>query len=498
MADERNVTSSASAAEREVRLAIRSIGFWEALAMSVEAMGPLLGALGVAPLIAAYAGFSSPFIFIVCWVAMLVVALTIGRFSSILPSAASIYTYISHGLGERAGFLSAWLSFMYYFMFEPLLLIAFGIFAESGFDFVFGVRIPWYWWVLIGWGIVLGLSLLGIKLSMRIDLTLAIVADLTLFAVALAAIVSVIHKGNFTLAPLAPTHAPTSFTGLSLAIAFGVLIFLGFEQSFTLGEEVRDPHGHVPKAIYVALGLIGLLLFVATFAMVVGFGSSGMGALGDAFAKDGTPWWELIRRLGLSRGWREALQIVTVISILGNTIASHNAVVRIEYGMGRAGALPKPLGWTLRQHRTPYVAIWIQSGLSVAITLFVGFFWTPETAFGFLGFLIGLAAAVAFILIMLAALRYFHRERPQESAFRNYVLPVIGIVILIPVVYTSFYPNPGPPLNRAPWLILGWVVAGVIYLVWRERKGEPIDIDYAFRDIGEEVPPAAAETEPKR
>jgi amino acid transporter len=485
-----------SAREREVRLATRSIGFWEALAMSVEAMGPLLGALGVAPLIASEAGFSSPFIFIVCWVAMFIVAVTIGRFSRALPSAASIYTYISHGLGERTGFLSAWLSYMYYFMFEPLLLLGFGLFAASGIDFVFGVSIAWYWWVVVAWGITLALSLFGIKLSMRIDLTFAIVADAVLLLTSLAVLWQVQRHGDFTLSALSPSHAPTEFTGLSLAIAFGVLIFLGFEQSFTLSEEVSDPHGHVPKAIYTSLGLIGLLLFIATFAMILGFGASGMGALGAAFGRDGTPWWGLIQRVGLSDGWRSALQIVTIISILGNTIASHNAVVRIEYGMGRAGALPRPLGWTLPKRRTPYVAIWIQSGLSLAITLFAGLYWDPTTAFGFLGFLIGLAAAVAFILIMIAAVRYFHRERPGEGAFRNYLLPILGVVILVPVVYTSFYPNPGYPLNRAPWLILAWVVLGAVYLFWRVSRRERIDLDYAFRDIGEAVPEAAAETEP--
>jgi amino acid transporter len=480
---------------REVRLATRSIGFWESLAMSVEAMGPLLGALGVAPLIALFAGYSAPFIFVVAWVAMFIVAITIGRFTRVLPSAASIYTYISHGLGEKVGFLSAWLSFMYYFMFLPLLLIALGIFAESGIEFVFDVSIAWYWWVIVGWGITLVLSLLGIKLSLRVDLGLAIVADLVLLGASLAVIVAVIGNDEFTLSPLSPTHAPTDFTGLSLAIAFGVLIFLGFEQCFTLGQEVRDPHGNVPKAIYTALALIGLLLFIATFAMTLGFGPSGTPALDAAFADEGTPWWELFRRVGVSEGWRTALSLVIILSILGNTIASHNAVVRIEYGMGRAGALPKPLGWTLPDRRTPYVAIWVQSILALAVTLFAGFFWDPTTTFAFLGFMIGLAAAVAFILIMLAALRFFHRERPEDGAWRNYVLPALGVLILVPVVYTSFYPNPGSPLNRAPWLILGWVVVGAAYLYWRIRQGQRVDIDYAFRDLGEEVPASVRDAE---
>ena len=70
-------------------------------------------------------------------------------------------------------------------------------------------------------------------------------------------------------------------------------------------------------------------------------------------------------------------------------------------------------------------------------------------------------------------------------------------MILIPVVYTSFYPNPGYPLKWAPWVIVAWVVVGAVYLGWREMRHEHIDIDYAFREIGEEPPPAAVETEPR-
>ncbi len=60
---------------------------------------------------------------------MCAVALTIGRFCGVLPGAASIYSYITHGLGERAGFLTAWLSFSYYLLFVPLLLAAIGIYG---------------------------------------------------------------------------------------------------------------------------------------------------------------------------------------------------------------------------------------------------------------------------------------------------------------------------------------------------------------------------------
>jgi amino acid transporter len=475
--------TSGGPADSGPALAQGSIGFWEALAMSVEAMGPILGALSVAPLIASMAGFSAPFIVLIAGIAMFTVAITIARFSRVLPAAASIYAYISHGLGERIGFLSAWLSFLYYFLFPPSLMIGLGLYAQSAASFLFGLSIQWYWFAIAGALIAFVLSIVGIRLSMRIDLALAIIADVVLLAVSLAIIGSVIAHGKFTLEPLLPSHAPTQFTGVSLAIAFGVLIFLGFEQSFTLGEEVRDPHGDVPRAIYTSLAAIGLLLLLATFAMVLGFGASGMGALNSAFAKDGTPFWQLINT-NLSTPWRDALQIVAVTSVLGNLIASHNCVVRIQYGMGRARAFPGPLGWTSRRFRTPYVAILVQTAGSVVIIALVGVLWNATAAFGFISFLEGLAASVAFILIMAAAIRYFHLRHRGDGALKNYIIPVVGIVILIPAIYTSFYPNPGPPLNVAPWVMVGWLLVGAIYLFWRERQHVRIDLDYAFKEVG--------------
>jgi amino acid transporter len=470
----------------------RSIGFWESLALSVEAMGPLLGALSVAPLIAISAGFSAPFIVLVCGFAMCIVALTITRFARQLPSAASIYSYVSHGLGEKTGFMTAWLSFMYYVLFVPQLLLAFGIYAHSGLAYVFGIDLPWWLCSMVAAGIALGLSVIGIRISTRIDLGLAILANLVLL---IASIALVSKVSSLSFGSLSPTHASGGFTGLSLAVASGVLIYLGFEQSFTLGEEVRDPHGNVPRAIFVALISIGLLLLFATFAMVSAFGLHGIGALTSANAADGTPWWAALRRVGLGNGWRDALSLVIMTSVLGNTIASHNAVVRIQYGMGRAKALPSAFGRT-GTRQTPYFAISVQIAISVIVTLVMGGAWNTTTAFGFLGFTNGLAGAVAFILILLAAMVYFHKVEPEKGVVRNLVVPALGIAILIPAVYTAFYPNPGAPLKWSPYVIVGWTLLGGIYLMARNARRQTIDLDYAFADLGEPTPAGALATEP--
>ena len=118
---------------------------------------------------------------------------------------------------------------------------------------------------------------------------------------------SVISKGHFTLAPLLPTHAKAAFTGLSLSIAFGVLIFLGFEQSFVLGEEVRgSPSGRAEGDIRGSRcdrpAAAHRVLRDGAWATV----QTVRGSLAAAFTKEGTPFWELIR-INLSPGWRDAL-----------------------------------------------------------------------------------------------------------------------------------------------------------------------------------------------
>src|SRR6202035_1935470 len=157
----------------------------------------------------------------------------------------------------------------------------------------------------------------------------------------------------------------------------------------------------------------------------------GMTALANANTSDGTPWWAAFHRAGLGTGWRDALSLVIMTSVLGNTIASHNAVVRIQYGMGRAKALPAAFGRT-GPRKTPYFAICVQIAVSLIVTLIMGAAWDTTKAFGFLGFTNGLAGAVAFILVLVAAMFYFQRVEPEKGIVRNLVIPAVGIAILIP------------------------------------------------------------------
>ena len=46
-------------------------------------------------------------------------AVSIAEFARRLPSAGSLYTYNSHGLGETAGFLTGWMMVFAYALYVP-------------------------------------------------------------------------------------------------------------------------------------------------------------------------------------------------------------------------------------------------------------------------------------------------------------------------------------------------------------------------------------------
>ena len=86
--------------------------------------------------------------------------------------------------------------------------------------------------------------------------------------------------------------------------------------------------------------------------------------------------FQLARRLW-GGGWIVIL-LVLVNSAIGVSMASTNAATRVFFAMGRSGSLPKVLAWVHPVHKTPVVAIALQTVLTFAIGLGLGFAMGPD------------------------------------------------------------------------------------------------------------------------
>jgi amino acid transporter len=152
-------------------------------------------------------------------------------------------------------------------------------------------------------------------------------------------------------------------------------------------------------------------------------------------------------------------------------LACTNAASRVAYTMGQAGTLPARFGKIHPRHHTPTFAIAVQQTVGVVAILLVGLLLAPGDIFSFLGTITTLAVIVLYIMANFALTAYIRREhRPDYSPWRHLVLPGIGTLALLPVLWTTVYPFPGWPVNLTPYIFIAVLLIGVGYMIWLERR----------------------------
>ena len=438
------------------------LGQREVIFQAIGHLGPAVGIIVAGSAIAGLVGASVPLVLLVSLVAVLLTGLCVSSLARHLPSAGGYYSYVSHGLGERAGFVTAWA----YFLYDPLIptvgvLFTAGI-LEPVLDRELGLRVPW-------WAIAVGLLLIvhiatyrGIRPSARLTLIAGVAETLIIIVFAVALLV----RGGTGALTLKPFHLPAagSSNSLFLAFSFGVLLFTGFESAAPLAEETTHPRTAIPRTVMISILLVGATWILVGYAMVVGWG-------GGSIATAQNPFFVLADRLS---GWAWIfLAFALLNSSLATALAGQNAGARVMYTLGRAGLLPRGLAYLHPRYRTPVVALTLTTVLNIAVCLAVGFWLTPVGAFGFIGLFITLGVIVVYVLGNLSVIRlYWGRHHDEWNVLRHGVVPVAACAILGVGLYYTIWPIPAWPLNLAAAMVAGWLLIGVVIalVLWRTRR----------------------------
>jgi L-asparagine transporter-like permease len=106
-----------------------------------------------------------------------------------------------------------------------------------------------------------------------------------------------------------------------------------------------------------------------------------------------------------------------------------------------------------------------------AAILLVGLLLQPADIFGFLGTIATLAVIVPYVMANLVLTAYIRREHPADfSVWRHGVLPWVGTLALLPVLFVTVYPVPSWPYNLTPYLFVVALIIGFGYMQWREAR----------------------------
>jgi amino acid transporter len=454
--------STPTPANAEAATALRrdALGLRHAIVISVAVMSPAASIFFNSIPQAGFVGAAIPLCYVIGFVVALLVANQYSEFSREIPSSGSAYTFVTEGLGPRLGFLTAWVGLIAIAIGVPYSFILLGANLQALMMRWFGLNLPWSFWFVLALGIAFALCYWGIRQSMNVDLTFLAFEMGVCLVLALIVLLRVGQQGGLTVVPFTLSAVPQG-GDLTVGIILAVLSYIGFEAAAALGEETRNPHRNIPRAVFGSMIVVGLFYVLMAYVGTVGYGINNMV---NGFANDAAPF-DTIARHYSSPFLVVLIDLVGTLSFFGAALAIINGGARIMYTVGRDGLLPRWTAWLhpVRQNPVGSVAVLCVFGLVVGLLL--GFVMTPIGAFGFLGTLDALFVLIIYALVCIASIIFFWRKRrAQFNLLRHGIAPGLG-TLLISAIFVALLLSPAPPpLNLIPFVLATWVVLGIVLL----------------------------------
>jgi amino acid transporter len=411
------------------------------------------------------AGIAAPLAFALAFFSVLAIAICMVQLALHLPSAGGYYTYVSRALNPKAGFLAAWMFFLYEPPTAAVNLAFLSYMLHNIVKLEAGINCPWYVLFLAAVLLITLLIYRGIEISAIFVIWLTAIEILIVGGLAISGF---LHPGDgrIHLEDFGSLHSFHQ-KGFYLAVAFSILIFTGFESVAPLAEETRNPRRTLPRAVLLSTSLMGLFFVVCAMALLTGWGNSHIAS----FASSTEPPVILLAKRLWGPAWVLVLIAVTN-SILAVAIAGNNAATRVFFAMGRARSLPAVLDYVHPRFQTPRNAILLQTFLTLAIGLGIGLWIGPDQEY----YVIAVAMTLGLMFIYCAGnigvFFYYRRERPAEFRFLlHFLLPLLSTISLLWVAYKSAVPLPEPPVRYAPIVAGVWLFCGVVIMFTARRVG---------------------------
>jgi amino acid transporter len=464
-------------------LAHGSIGLARVTAFGVSNVAPAGAVAGGLVIVLAYAGFAAPLVVLIALVASLCCAITIAEFARRLPSAGSLYTYNSRGLGRTGGFLTGWMMVFAYALYVPAGLALTSGYATQLLASTLHVTVAGWALFVVILAAVAGVAYLGIGTSSWVDLALAAGEVAVIAALAVSVLVKV-GPAHYSPAVLSPASSPNGqLTDVTSALIYGITAFAGFEAAAALGEEARHARRSIPLSTIGVVIVTGLFYLLVACAETFGAGQHGVPGL----TRQHNPLGYLT-----SRYWSPSalwvIDLVVVLTGLGFVTAAVNAIIRILFAMGRERVLPPPLA-RLSGRRTPVVAIGCVTVLALLLGLPLTYAYGGARAFGYLAGAGGLSVVLIYLAVNVSAIRAFRTSFRGEFRFcRHLLIPATAAAFFLFPLWGILHPHGWTLVDLLPFTALGWLGLGVIAVgILRARRPA------SFRAMGRVFAPAGGD-----
>ncbi|HVX51959.1 MAG TPA: hypothetical protein VHB48_17490, partial [Chitinophagaceae bacterium] len=144
-----NIMSQTTADNAKQSLKGGALGLGDVFMQAITHTAPATAILFTIPFITAKAGVTAPLAYLFAFLLVLVLGITLAQLAKHLPSAGGYYTYISHTISPRAGFLTSWV----YLLYDPLAagyaLAYTGYIVQQSLQLNYNIHFPWWLFLLL-------------------------------------------------------------------------------------------------------------------------------------------------------------------------------------------------------------------------------------------------------------------------------------------------------------------------------------------------------------
>jgi len=416
--------------------------------------------LSLAALAVATAYGSGPILLLTA-IPMLIIANAYRRCNLWNANCGASFEWVGRAINPYLGFLTGWLMIAAYIIgtvaevliLGPSVLAVFGSSSTNK-------------WAFIGIGVAMGLIMLviavvGIKLTARVQVSMALVEYLILIGLAIAGLVWVLghHPGSVPI-----TRGWFSLSGINgkgdavAGFLVAVFVYGGWDGTLYVNEEVKHRRVNPGRAAILAVALLAIIYTLSQ----VGFQGVISPAKLQAASANGTALVAVAQALG-GGFWAKAMALSIALSVIATTGTGIVLSARIVYGMASYRVLPEFLGSVSRRYSTPVASSIVVGLLIVGLSVVYYLATSVQNAFYDVIDVTGLLFSIFYILTALAAMTYY-RRRITSSAWDFVTVGVLplGASVFLGWIFVKSLGN-APWTQR--WSLIGIVVAGLILML---------------------------------
>ena len=438
-----------------------ALGVGAIVFLVLAAVAPLTGMVVVASLAIAFGnGGGAPFSFLAVAAVLLLFAIGYGKMSSQMVNAGGFYAFVVKGLGRPAGLAAGYIATLGYNFFVVGTIGTSGFFMMVLIDFLFGFSLNWFVWGAASMVVAYLMGVKGIDFSSKV-LGVSLVLETSILVVF---DIAVLFKTGYDFSAFSADAITTG--SLSIGLLLAATGFLGFEATSLFSEEARNPLKTIPRATYLAITTIGLLLAVTTWAVVSATGVE----QAQQTSIDHLEGGDLVFSIGaeyLGEFMMKVMMVLLLVSLFAAMLAFHNSATRYLFSLGRAGVLPKALSRT-SSTGSPVFAGTLQAGFALAVAA-VFRIADLDPILQVVPAMLGFGTLAIVVLQALAALSivvHFRRDHDPRLG-STLVAPAIGFIglsFIVVMAVTHFDVVAGSTekaITNLPWLLVLALVIGV-------------------------------------